>query len=43
MRSRAFEQAQLAAEPRTFFRRRQHQPHIIRGYFGGPHVRYILE
>ncbi|MER7393986.1 hypothetical protein ABT381_00490 [Streptomyces sp. NPDC000151] len=27
-----------------FFRRRQRQrqPHIVRGYFGGPHVRYVL-
>lgn len=33
-------QAQLAAEPRRFFHRRQRQPHIVRGYFGGPHVRY---
>ncbi|MFE5163173.1 IS630 family transposase [Streptomyces sp. NPDC056697] len=41
--SRAREQAQLAAEIRRFFHRRQRQPHIIRGYSGGPHVRYILE
>lgn len=43
MRSRACDQARLAAETRRFFYRRQRQPHIIRGYFGGPHVRYILE
>ncbi|WP_031511521.1 IS630 family transposase [Streptomyces megasporus] len=40
---RARSQAQLAAETRRFFHRRQRQPHIVRGYFGGPHVRYILE
>jgi transposase len=38
---RAREQAELAAETRRFFRRRQRQPHIIRGYFGGPHVHYV--
>ncbi|GAA1301410.1 hypothetical protein GCM10009579_82940 [Streptomyces javensis] len=43
MHSRARDQAQHAAEPRRFFHRRQRQPHIVRGYFGGPHVRYILE
>jgi transposase len=43
MRSRARGQAQLAAETRRFFHRRQRQPHVVRGYFGGPHVRYILE
>jgi transposase len=43
MRSRARDQAQLAAETRRFFHRRQRQPHIVRGYFGGLHVRYILE
>jgi transposase len=41
--SRAQNQAQLAAETRRFFHRRQRQPHIVRGYFGGPHVRYTLE
>ncbi|MFD8396674.1 IS630 family transposase, partial [Streptomyces sp. NPDC059680] len=30
----------LAAETRRFLRKRQRQPHIVRGYFGGPHVRY---
>ncbi|MFD9007637.1 IS630 family transposase [Streptomyces sp. NPDC059552] len=35
-------QAELAAETRRFYRRRQHQPHIVRGYFGGAHVRYTL-
>jgi hypothetical protein len=43
MHNRARDQAQLAAETRRFFYRRQRQPHIIRGYFGGPHLRYILE
>lgn len=43
MHSRARDQAQLAAETRRFFHRRQRQPHIIRGYFGGSPVRYILE
>ncbi|WP_446446979.1 IS630 family transposase [Streptomyces bacillaris] len=33
---RARDQAELAAETRRFFRRRQRQPHIVRGYFGGP-------
>lgn len=40
---RARDQAELAAETRRFFRRRQRQPHIVRGYFGGPHVRYVLD
>lgn len=40
---RARNQAELAAETRRFFRKRQRQPHIIRGYFGGPHVRYVLD
>ncbi|MGI5194171.1 transposase [Streptomyces sp. CA-288835] len=35
---RARNQAELAAETRRFFRRRQRQPHIVRGYFGSPHV-----
>ncbi|WP_312635728.1 IS630 family transposase [Streptomyces noursei] len=39
---RARNQAELAAETRRFFRRRQRQPHIVRGYFRGPHVRYTL-
>jgi transposase len=43
MHSRARDQAQLATETRRFFHRRQCQPHMVRGYFGGPHVRYILE
>ncbi|WP_324197184.1 IS630 family transposase [Streptomyces sp. NRRL B-1677] len=33
---RARNQAELAAETRRFFRRRQRQPHIVRGYFHGP-------
>ncbi|WP_406134452.1 IS630 family transposase [Streptomyces zaomyceticus] len=40
---RARNQAELAAETRRFFHRRQRQPHIIRGYFGGPHVLYTLD
>ncbi|MDO0930070.1 IS630 family transposase [Streptomyces sp. TG1A-8] len=40
---RARDQAELTAETRRFFRRRQRQPHIVRGYFGGPHVRYVLD
>ncbi|GGP77476.1 hypothetical protein GCM10010231_55520 [Streptomyces sindenensis] len=39
---RARDQTELAAETRRFFRRRQRQPHVVRGYFGGPHVRYVL-
>ncbi|GAA1292493.1 hypothetical protein GCM10009647_002600 [Streptomyces sanglieri] len=39
---RARNQAELAAETRRFFHHRQHQPHILRGYFGGPHVHYVL-
>ncbi|WP_444544859.1 transposase [Streptomyces alanosinicus] len=41
MHSRARDQAQLAAETRRFFHRRQRQPHIVRGCFDGPHVRCI--
>jgi transposase len=40
---RARNQAELAVETRRFFRRRQRQPHIVRGYFGGPHVSYALD
>ncbi|MER7057916.1 hypothetical protein [Streptomyces sp. NPDC000351] len=40
---RARDQAELAAGTRRFFRRRPRQPHIVRGYFGGPHVRYVLD
>ncbi|WP_437099857.1 IS630 family transposase [Streptomyces sp. enrichment culture] len=40
---RARDQTELAAETRRFFRRRQRQPHIVRGYFGGPTVRYTLD
>ncbi|MFE5513839.1 hypothetical protein ACFQ9J_25230 [Streptomyces sp. NPDC056529] len=36
-------QDELATETRRFFHRRQRQPHIVRGYFGGPHVRYVLD
>lgn len=41
--SRTRDQTQLAAETRRFFHRRQRQPHIVRGYFHGPHVRDALE
>ncbi|WP_407697890.1 IS630 family transposase [Streptomyces kaniharaensis] len=41
--SRARNATQLADEVRRFFHRRQKQPHIVRGYFQGPHVRYITE
>ncbi|MDV9202612.1 IS630 family transposase, partial [Streptomyces sp. Wh19] len=34
---------ELTAETRRFFHRRQRRPHIVRGYFGGPHVRYVLD
>lgn len=40
---RARDQAALAAETRRFLYRRQRQPHIVRGSFGGPHVRYVLD
>ncbi|MFD9022358.1 transposase [Streptomyces sp. NPDC059570] len=40
---RAWNQAEPAAETLRFFRRCQQQPHIVRGYFGGPHVRYALD
>ncbi|WP_234444714.1 IS630 family transposase [Streptomyces sp. NRRL F-525] len=43
MHHRARDQAQLAAETRRFFPRRQRQPHIVRGCIGGPHVLYTLE
>ncbi|WP_331731026.1 hypothetical protein OHV05_37940 (plasmid) [Kitasatospora sp. NBC_00070] len=36
-------QGELAAETRGFFHRGQGQPHIVRGYFGGPRVRYALD
>ncbi|WP_420882768.1 transposase [Streptomyces noursei] len=36
MHSRARDQAQLAAETSRFYHRRQRQPHVVRGYFGGP-------
>ncbi|WP_419931290.1 IS630 family transposase [Kitasatospora purpeofusca] len=40
---RARNAGELAGEVRRFFRRRQKQPHIVRGYFRAPHVRYILD
>ncbi|MCC2280838.1 transposase [Streptomyces sp. ET3-23] len=33
----------LAHETRRFLHRRQHQPHTVRGYFHGRHVRYTIE
>ncbi|MEV7683660.1 hypothetical protein AB0O64_34740 [Streptomyces sp. NPDC088341] len=36
-------QAELAAETRRFFHRRQRQPHIVHGYFRSPHVRYVID
>ncbi|WP_433272694.1 IS630 family transposase [Actinosynnema sp. CS-041913] len=38
--SRAHNVDRLAHQTRRFLRRRQHQPHIVRGYFQAPHVRY---
>lgn len=38
--SRAHNVDRLAHETRRFLRRRQRQPHIVRGYFHAPHVRY---
>lgn len=43
MSSRTRHQAQLAAENRRFFHGRQRQPHIVRGYFDGLHIRCTLE
>ncbi|MGI5448554.1 transposase [Streptomyces sp. CA-243310] len=40
---RARNQVELAAETLRFFHRRRRQPHIVRCYFGGPHVRYVLD
>jgi transposase len=40
---RARNQTGLAAETRRSFHRRQRQPHIFRGYFGGRHVRYVID
>ncbi|MHC3462917.1 transposase [Streptomyces flavovirens] len=36
-------QAELAAETGRSFHRRQRQPRIVRGYFGGRHVPYVLD
>ncbi|MFJ4866597.1 transposase [Streptomyces sp. NPDC088748] len=33
----------LARETRRFLHRRQHQPHIVTGYFHARHVRYTIE
>jgi hypothetical protein len=38
--SRAHNVDRLAHETRRFLRRRQRQPHIVRGYFRTPHVRH---
>ncbi|MFI9629599.1 transposase [Streptomyces sp. NPDC052042] len=40
---RARNQAELAAETSRFFHRGRRRPHIIRGYFGSPHVRYLID
>ncbi|MER6113270.1 IS630 family transposase [Streptomyces hirsutus] len=40
---RARNQTELASETRRFFHRRQHQPHIVRGYFCGRHVGYVID
>ncbi|ONI90061.1 hypothetical protein ALI22I_13465 [Saccharothrix sp. ALI-22-I] len=40
--SRARNVDRLAHETRRFLRRRQRQSHIVRGYFGAPHVRYAI-
>ncbi|MEW5629014.1 IS630 family transposase [Streptomyces hydrogenans] len=40
---RARNQTELAAETRRFFHRRQRQPGIVRGYFGGRHVCYVID
>jgi transposase len=41
--ARARDADDLAHETRRFLRRRQRQPHIVRGYFHAPHVRYTIE
>jgi transposase len=40
--SRARSTDDLAHETRRFLRRRQRQPHIVRGYFHARHVRYTI-
>ncbi|MET8558249.1 hypothetical protein ABZV64_25320 [Streptomyces sp. NPDC004959] len=40
---RSRNQTQPGAETRRFFHRHQRQPHIVCGYFCGPHVRYVLD
>ncbi|WP_328899953.1 hypothetical protein OHR86_08210 [Streptomyces sp. NBC_00441] len=40
---RARNQAELVAETHRCFRRSQRQPYIVCGYFGGPHIRYVLD
>jgi transposase len=40
--SRAHTADQLAHQTRRFLRRRQRQPHIVRGYFHARHVRYAI-
>lgn len=40
---RARNQTEPAAETWRFFHRRQHQPRVVHGYFGGQHVRYVID
>ncbi len=40
--SRAHNVDRLAHETRRFLRRRQRQPHIVRGYFQARHLRYAI-
>ncbi|WP_438285002.1 transposase [Streptomyces niveus] len=40
---RSRNQPESATETRRSSHRRQHQPHIMRGYFDGRHVRYDIE
>ncbi|MFC6092668.1 transposase [Saccharothrix lopnurensis] len=40
--SRAHNLDRLAHETRRFLRRRRRQPHLVRSYLRGPHVRYAI-
>jgi hypothetical protein len=40
--SRARNVDRLAHETRRFLHGRQRQPHLVRGYFRDPHVRYAI-
>ena len=40
--SRAHTTEQLAHDTRRFLRRRQRQPHLVRGYFQAPHTAYTI-